>query len=90
MNANSKSRANNEVISGEKFFKANCSGCHINGQNLIKPNKPIIGSQKLKSKNSFARFIESPPPPMPSFKNITLKQEQFTALYNYVTSLKAK
>ena len=75
---------------GEKLFKANCSGCHLNGQNLIKPGKPIIGSLKLKSKDSFKTFIESPPPPMPNFKNITSNPNQLDALYNYVISLKGK
>ena len=75
---------------GETLFKANCSGCHLNGQNLIKPNKPIIGSLKLKSKESFKAFIESPPAPMPSFRNITSKSNQFNALYDYVVSLMGK
>ena len=75
---------------GEKLFKVNCSGCHLKGQNLIKPNKPVAGSLKLKTKESFKSFIESPPPPMPSFKNITGKSEQLDALYVYVTSLMGK
>ena len=77
-------------LSGEKLFKANCAGCHINGQNLIKPDKPIVGSAKLKSKQSFKAFIESPPPPMPNFRNITEKPKQFEALYSYVITLKGK
>ena len=72
---------------GEKLFKANCAGCHINGQNLIKPDKPIIASPKLDSKKSFRIFLESPPPPMPNFKNITTMSSELDALYSYVTSL---
>ena len=75
---------------GEKLFKNNCSGCHSNGQNLIKPNKPIIGSLKLKSKESFKLWLENPSLPMPSFKNITSKNDQFEALYSYVVSLMGK
>lgn len=82
--------ATDNATSGEKLFKANCSGCHLNGKNLIRPNKPIIGSSKLQSKESLKAFIESPPPPMPKFKNITEKKEQFDALYSYVTSLMGK
>jgi len=77
-------------VSGEKLFKTNCSGCHLNGKNLIKPDKPIIGSLKLKSREGFKSFIESPPPPMPKFKNITAKEAQLDALYSYVTSLMGK
>lgn len=73
---------------GEKLFKTNCSGCHLKGENLIKPDKPIIGSQKIKSKQLFELWLENPTPPMPNFKNITSKPNQLDALYNYVTSLK--
>ena len=75
---------------GEKLFKANCSGCHLNGQNLIKPEKPVIGSLKLKSKEIFKALLENPAPPMPKFKNITSMDAQLNDLYNYVTSLMAK
>lgn len=77
-------------VSGEKLFKTNCSGCHLNGKNLIKPDKPIIGSLKLKSKETFKAFIESPPAPMPKFKNIASKEDQLDTLYKYVSSLKGK
>ena len=75
---------------GEKLFKANCAGCHINGQNLIKPDKPIIGSAKIKSKVIFKEFLKAPPKPMPSFENITGKEEKLDALYKYVISLMGK
>ena len=77
----------NKGLNGEKLYKANCAGCHINGQNLIKPNKPIIGSSKLGSKKILREFLEAPPAPMPSFKNITSMDNQFDSLYVYVTSL---
>lgn len=83
----SESMVSDGASRGEKLFKTNCSGCHLNGKNLIKPDKPIIGSLKLKSKESFKVFISSPPPPMPNFKNIALKDDHFNALYNYVVSL---
>lgn len=79
-----------EVLSGERLFKANCAGCHANGQNLIKPNKPVVGSGKLKSKQLFKTFLQSPPPPMPNFKNISNKPTQLDALYTYVISLRGK
>ncbi|MBI3590571.1 MAG: hypothetical protein HY094_04225 [Candidatus Melainabacteria bacterium] len=77
-------------INAEKLFKSNCSGCHLSGQNLIKPDKPLIGSQKLKSKESFSAFISAPPPPMPNFKNIVENPSHLDALYKYVTSLMGK
>lgn len=75
---------------GKNIFKKNCSGCHLSGKNIIKPEKPIIGSNKLKSKNSFKDFIQDPPPPMPKFKNIVGEPKQLDALYRYVSSLKEK
>ena len=75
---------------GEKLFKANCSGCHLNGQNLIKADKPIISSTKLQSKQVFKKFLESPPKPMPKFENITSMDGQFNSLYNYVITLMGK
>ncbi len=85
------SRSNNPDNSkGEKIFKANCSGCHLNGQNLIKANKPVIGSAKLQSKIGFKEFLESPPRPMPKFENITSMEIQFNSLYNYVNTLMGK
>ena len=85
------SSANNEKgPNGEKIFKSNCSGCHLNGENLIRPNKPIIGSAKLKSKVLFKDFLHNPPKPMPSFENITEKEDKLDALYKYVISLMGK
>ena len=86
----SKQEANDLVPQGEKLFKANCAGCHINGQNLIKPDKPVIGSAKTKSKAIFREFLKAPPKPMPSFENITGKEEKLDELYRYVISLMGK
>ncbi len=85
-----ESNSKADSVGGEKLFKANCSGCHLNGTNLIKPNKPIIGSLKTKSQITFGAFLENPPPPMPKFANITAKPENLNALYNYVISLMGK
>ena len=80
----------NVLTKGEKLFKANCAGCHQNGQNLIKPNKPVIGSKYLKFKKAFADFLESPPPPMPDFENISTMPGQLDALYSYSLTLMGK
>ena len=87
---NMDSLGNEEQGKGQKLFKSNCSGCHLNGQNLIKPDKPVIGSAKLASKEAFSVFISSPPQPMPNFKNIAEKPGQLNALYEYVSSLMGK
>ncbi len=81
---------NDDLQKGNNLFKTNCSGCHLHGENLIKSNKPVIGSSKLASKKLFKAFLESPPAPMPNFKNIVNKPNQLDALYKYVISLMAK
>ncbi len=78
------------VNRGEKLYQVNCSGCHLNGRNLIKADKPIVGSKMLKSKQDFKAFLDNPPQPMPNFRNITEKQAQLDSLYNYVISLMGK
>ena len=75
---------------GKKIFEVNCAGCHLNGLNLIKKDKPIIGSNKLKSKDDLKSFLISPPPPMPNFKNIVSKENELEELYNYLLTLKSK
>lgn len=93
LSSNYFSFAEEELVTGSKLeqgkaiFK-NCSGCHLNGQNLIKKEKPIIGSQKLKTQDSFKEFISSPPPPMPKFQKIADDPQKLEALYAYVRSLK--
>ena len=79
-----------DTSKGEKLFKSNCSGCHLNGQNLIKADKPIIGSLKLKSKGVLKKFLESPPQPMPKYDNITSMDAQFDSLYEYLIMLMGK
>lgn len=74
---------------GKKLFK-NCSGCHLNGQNLIKEDKPIIGSEKLRKKESFKKFISEPHPPMPNFKKLADDEGKLDALYKFVKTLMAK
>ena len=81
---------NDGISKGEKIFKANCAGCHLNGQNLIKADKPVIGSAKLQSKPVLKKFLESPPPPMPKFENITSMDTQYDSLYNYLITLMNK
>lgn len=87
----SYSKPNMESLNkGERIFKANCSGCHLNGQNLIKADKPVVGSLKLKSKDVFKKFLESPPQPMPKYDNITSMDAQFDSLYDYLVTLMGK
>ncbi len=81
-------KAENPIILGEKVFKANCAGCHLNGLNVIKKDKPVIGSPTLASKETFKAFLNHPPAPMPKYTNLTADSTQFDAIYTYLKTLK--
>jgi mono/diheme cytochrome c family protein len=83
-----KAKAENSLVLGEKVFKANCAGCHFNGLNAIKKDKPVIGSSKLASPGAFKAFLNNPPPPMPKYPNLTADAVQFGAIYTYLQTLK--
>ena len=83
-----KANAENSLALGEKVFKANCAGCHFNGLNAIKKDKPVIGSSKLASVDGFKAFLNNPPPPMPKYPNLTADAAQFDAIYSYLQTLK--
>lgn len=89
-NSYEKANAENPLILGEKVFKANCAGCHLNGLNAIKKDKPVIGSSKLASKDSFKAFLNNPPAPMPKYPNLTSDPAQFDAIYSYLQTLMSK
>lgn len=83
--------AGNEVSgapSGDKIFAANCQACHAGGKNMIDPKKPIIGSKKLATKDTFKAFLSKAQGTMPAFNKIADNDEALTALHAYVKTLK--
>lgn len=81
-------KAENSLVLGEKVYKANCAGCHMNGLNVIKKDKPVIGSSKIKSKDVLKEFLNNPPAPMPKYTALTSDVTQLDALYTYLNTLK--
>lgn len=75
-------------VSGESIFKSNCAGCHRAGQNLIKKDKPIIGSSDIKTKESLKSYLSVPHSPMPKFDVIANDAEKLEALQQYLLTLK--
>jgi mono/diheme cytochrome c family protein len=49
-----------EFRSGEKLFRANCSGCHPYGGNIVDPKAELRGSDELKDLQTFIRWIRDP------------------------------
>jgi mono/diheme cytochrome c family protein len=69
---------------GSQIFARNCGGCHPNGGNAIMPNRPIIGSKRLGSFNTFLTFIRNPDPPMPTFPPYVISDSQAMNLYQFI------
>jgi mono/diheme cytochrome c family protein len=72
--------------SGEEEFKANCSSCHPNGGNVIKPGNPIKGSKKITNFKKFLSWIRTPLQPMPPFAPSMISDKQAKKLYDYVVN----
>jgi hypothetical protein len=74
------------LSAGADVFNFHCRACHQNGGNIINPNKPIRGSQKLRDFETFLAFIRNPTSPMPSFSQGTITDKQAKELYKYISS----
>jgi uncharacterized membrane protein len=68
---------------GERIFLTNCSACHPQGGNVIKPQLPIHGSPRLKDLKTFIKWIRHPDPPMPVFSPSKLADQEAGELYQY-------
>lgn len=81
---------------GQKIFTSNCSGCHVNGGNVINPSFPLKTSLKLQSYEIFIAFVRDPKlpdgtkGPMPDFTADKLSDQQAHELYNYIVNKLAK
>jgi mono/diheme cytochrome c family protein len=72
---------------GERIFLANCSVCHPQGGNVIKPDKPLINSPKLKDLKTFIKQIRHPVAPMPAFGPSQITDQQADELYRYIVNV---
>ena len=69
---------------GENIFAANCVICHPQGGNLIRPDRPIRNSSKLKDLDAFISLIRRPQAPMPSFPDTQISLNQAKELFQYI------
>jgi hypothetical protein len=78
-------------VSAEQFTK-NCSSCHPNGGNVIKPNLPLRGAPQLTDFPTFLVYVRSPKARdgsetvMPPFPADRLAEEQAKEIYDYVVT----
>jgi len=75
---------------GERIFLANCSACHPQGGNVIKPNKPIINAPAIKELKTFVVWIRKPVAPMPVFGQSQISDQQADELYRYIVHVLEK
>ena len=74
---------------GREEFQEKCAICHPEGGNVIKPDKPLKGSEKLANFQTFQTWIRNPVPPMTSFPASQISERQARVIYDYIlTALK--
>ncbi len=78
----------NAASTGDKLFATNCAACHQGGKNIVNPKKPIIGSAKLASKESFKEYLLKPGSTMVPYPAIANNPADLSALFDYCKSLK--
>jgi mono/diheme cytochrome c family protein len=77
---------------GAGIFRANCARCHPGGGNVISPNLPLNGSDKLANFKRFLSFIRHPKMPdgsegaMPAFPGSKISDLQARRLYQFITA----
>jgi len=93
--ASAQGNSKADQTAGSRIFNANCSRCHPNGGNIIVPNLPLAGSNKLHSFKTFLRWIRNPLMPdgsegaMPAFTKKQISDQQAKTLYHYIISMQS-
>jgi len=73
---------------GERIYMNNCESCHMLGKNMINPEKEIVSSPKLTSKEIFKDFLLQRNGVMPAFPEIANNDRDLKELYAFVKRLK--
>jgi mono/diheme cytochrome c family protein/uncharacterized membrane protein len=82
-----------EHRNGEKLFRADCSGCHPYGGNIVDPEAEVRGSDELKDQQTFTRWIRDPRLDngargvMPPFLPSRISDAQAKELLGYITKV---
>ena len=75
---------------GQRLFHANCSACHPNGGNALRPNLPLRNAPQLDTLDMFVAFIRDPKPRdggpaiMPPFDKSKISGQQSRELHDYI------
>jgi cytochrome c6 len=69
---------------GKEEYQTNCSPCHPDGGNVIKPEKPLKGSKKLANFKTFISWIRNPLPSMTTFPASQISDKQARERYDFI------
>jgi uncharacterized membrane protein len=69
---------------GRELYAANCGGCHVNGGNVISPERPVKHSPKTDDFRTFLAWVRNPKAPMPAYPSQVLSDQQATDLFEYI------
>ena len=79
---------------GAKLYANHCGGCHPNGGNVITPALPVIGSPKLKDRDTFLKFNRNPlkadgsKGAMPAFTKEVISDQDMNRIYQYTVKMR--
>lgn len=82
-------RAPEQYKAGQHVFSFNCVGCHSDGGNNIRPNRPIWGSPMIGSAVTLHAYLRKPVPPMPPFPPSKITDDEVKNLYQYLKHVTA-
>jgi len=82
--------APSQYLAGQQIYAVSCTACHPGGGNALQPDKPIVRSSLLKSRQIFEFWLRHPASPMPAFPEADMPADQVTDLYGYVIHVMGK
>ncbi len=73
---------------GEALFKQNCAVCHVNGGNIVNPQKPLHKKEReangIKTASDIMKLMRNPGPGMTKFDEKTISNKDAKKIAEYV------
>jgi len=73
---------------GEALFKQNCAVCHVNGGNIINPQKPLHKKEReangVKTAADIIKRMRNPGPGMTKFDKKTISDKEAHEIAEYI------
>ena len=79
-----------DASDGARLYQKNCEVCHHIGENIIRPDKTLDKSAKLKTTAIFKRFLSRRNGLMPPYLTLTRNDKDLQALYAYIKTLNSQ